>query len=375
MAHPHLIATDPALARCAEALAHRPSPSVYLDTEFDAGRDKTTLCLLQLCDGRESFVIDALKVDLAPLAGALTGEGAEWVLHAGRQDVELLCSALSLREPPVLFDTQIAWALTTPEAGVSLAYIEYRALGVRAGKAHQADDWRRRPLSESQIAYAKRDVEHLPELRRRLGQRLDEHGRLSICHDASREAIWPGAEPRVRLSLSSFRNAWQLDAPSQAALLSLIDLANRSIAAHGGRELPSDGKTWLSIAARLPRRRDELARIKGVPSRFVSQHGDEVVHLVAQAIARSHEGFVPLEPPPYVTTEELLARARLEMVRARACELLSAAPELVLPNRLLERMASALLSGEPLRSLLSHCHGFRLALLSPIWADAITPRW
>jgi acetyl/propionyl-CoA carboxylase alpha subunit len=80
----------------------------------------------------------------------------------------LLMSRLRLDARPRVFDTQVAWALVTAEASVSLAYLVFRVLGLRTTKAHQADDWMRRPLPTNQLAYAACDVAHLPELRARL---------------------------------------------------------------------------------------------------------------------------------------------------------------------------------------------------------------
>jgi len=364
-----LIDTAASLGALAGELAGLSPSTLYLDTEFDAGPRGTTLCLVQLAVGGATFLIDALAVDLRPLAGALGAPGAEWVLHAGRQDVPLLCEKLGLAGPPRVFDTQVAWALTSAEANVALAYIEFCLLGVRAGKGHQADDWRRRPLPAGQLAYAARDVAHLPQIRERLAEKLAERGRLAIAYDASREAVLPPSDAGAPLTLGSFRNAWQLDARGQAALVALLAWAHR-LPPH--EEQPSDTKTWLSLAARLPSSVDDLARIKGVPRRFSEKYGAELVPLLRRAAAEAETGsFVPLEPQPYATHDELEARAWLELVRARACRLLDAAPEVALPNRLVDRMRSALLDRvEPAR-LLDLAPGFRRELLGPVWAQAV----
>src|SRR5690606_36360953 len=140
----------------------------------------------------------------------------EWVLHAGLQDIELLCERLGIAAPEKVFDTQIAWALLGPEASVSLSYLKFRMLGIRAGKPHQADDWLRRPLPESQLRYAASDIEHLPELRQQLGKRAEPQGRLRAIHHASSEVAKPSQELDSELSLASFRNAWQLNRRTQA---------------------------------------------------------------------------------------------------------------------------------------------------------------
>jgi len=118
------------LAELCRAL--RGAEILFLDTEFESNRSGTELCLLQVSDGREVFLVDAIAIrDLTPLAAPFES-GALWVLHAGQQDVMLLGERLKLRTRPRVFDTQIAWSLSTVEHSVSLAYAQFRALGLRA---------------------------------------------------------------------------------------------------------------------------------------------------------------------------------------------------------------------------------------------------
>ena len=192
-----------------------------MDTEFESARGGTTLSLIQIHDGKEVHLVDALRLpSLAALGPALSGAEQEWVLHAGQQDVPLLMDHLGLENLPRLLDTQVAWACCSPEASVSLAYLEMVLLGKRRGKGHQADDWKRRPLPRSQLAYAAEDVASLPALFEQLEGRLKENDRVEIAYQASRELLQPQVEPPRRLRLADFRNAWQLGPGQQARLAS-----------------------------------------------------------------------------------------------------------------------------------------------------------
>src|SRR5690349_6875212 len=111
----HLIETEDALRGLAGELAG--AATLFLDTEFESRREGSELCLVQLSRGAELYVVDALKLpDLSTLRPAF--EGAEWVVHAGQQDVHLLERHAQLTERPRVFDTQIAWALTSVEHSV-----------------------------------------------------------------------------------------------------------------------------------------------------------------------------------------------------------------------------------------------------------------
>src|SRR5262249_54911670 len=127
---------------------------LYIDTEFESSKRGKLLSLIQISRGDEVFVVDALQLpDLSALGRVMFQPGVEWVLHAGLQDVELLLARFEQKSPPALFDTQVAWGLLGPEASVSLAFLQFRVLGIRSSKGYQADDWLRRPLPRAQLEY------------------------------------------------------------------------------------------------------------------------------------------------------------------------------------------------------------------------------
>src|SRR5688500_10311564 len=152
---------------------------VALDTEFM--REKTyraELCLLQVAFDDQAVCIDPLALaDLSPLAPLLAAGPAVKIMHAARQDLEVLLPAVGLVQP--VFDTQIAAALAGFPAQVGYAELARRLLGVELDKAHTRTDWARRPLSAEQQEYALDDVRHLLALRASLLDTLAAKGRLA----------------------------------------------------------------------------------------------------------------------------------------------------------------------------------------------------
>ena len=342
---------------------------LFLDTEFEGNRAGVRLCLVQVSRGERIYLIDVLRLTgTKPLAAVLSDTTPEWVLHSGEQDVSLLVHQLGADVPSRVFDTQVAWGLLSAESSVSLAYLQFRLLGMRLPKAHQADDWKRRPLPPAQLRYAADDITHLPDLLAALDRQAEAHDRAQIVRDASLEMVWPQPQVPVELTLSSFRNAWQLDPRRQAALRFVIDWYNTLSPAQ--RASAPDAKVLLSIASRLPENATQLGRIKGVPRSWCARHGDWLVTELHHAIEQAADAdFVPIDPFPYATFEEVRLDGWLQWVRAEVCARLSVAPELALPARLLKRARDTIRASGDALSLLTHLSSWRRQLVEPAYRE------
>jgi ribonuclease D len=172
-----IVTTSEALAELVSLLDIE--ESVGLDTEFLRERTyRAQLCLVQLSARSDAVCIDPLTLtDLAPLARLLSSHTVSKVMHASRQDIEVLLP-ISGRVWPV-FDTQIASALAGLPPQIGYADLVRRLLGRELPKTHTRTDWSRRPLSSAQIDYALDDVRFLVPLKSQLSERLEKLGRLS----------------------------------------------------------------------------------------------------------------------------------------------------------------------------------------------------
>jgi ribonuclease D len=313
-----------------------------IDTEFDSRADKTTLCLLQLRASDETYVIDSLAIrDLSPLAPALGNPDSTWVLHGAHQDIPLLLSALRIAEVPKLFDTQIAWGLISPEPTTSFAYLTYKLLGRKSSKFHQTDDWTRRPLSESQIAYAAHDVDSLPRMYEILMSRIAQLGRNQVVLDACHEHLCGVPEASDPISLESFRNAWQLEPEGQLVLRDLINWYNGLSQSERSRTI--EAKLLWSLANRLPQTPEALRQVRGMP-RLHSAQQERILSIVRNSLQNPLGATHLIEPPPYATFERLELDAWLEYVRTMACSKAQVSKELVLAGRRLRQLREALLT-------------------------------
>ena len=177
-----LISEKSALAGACAAYAA--SPRIALDTEFLRERTYLAeLALVQIADRHALSLIDPLAgTDLSPLAALLTDPAVTKVVHAARQDLEVLMPLTGVPAAPVL-DTQIAAALLGLAPQIGYADLVERVLGVELAKGGAGGnlartDWTRRPLSDAQLEYAADDVRHLLDVADHVEAQLTTRGRL-----------------------------------------------------------------------------------------------------------------------------------------------------------------------------------------------------
>jgi ribonuclease D len=215
-----LIESPQQLQRLGEAL--RDVQRLAIDTEFVSEYSyRAQLCLLQLAwptaqqRGVHLAVIDAHSAgDLTPLWHLLAEAGRETVVHSGREEM-LFCHRAIGRWPARVFDVQIAAGLVGYEYPASYASLVSKVLGVAASKGETRTDWRRRPLSPHQLAYALDDVRYLLPLSDKLRNRLKRLGRLAWLEEETGHWL---AQLEVNLPRHRWRNVPRIGSLSRREL-------------------------------------------------------------------------------------------------------------------------------------------------------------
>ena len=305
-----MIDTAAALTDYAASIA--PAPAIALDTEFM--REKTyraELCLLQLAREAEAVCVDPLALpDLAPLAPVLTASRTVKVMHAARQDLEVLLPAVGLVQP--VFDTQIAAGLAGFPAQIGYAELARRLLAVELDKAHTRTDWTRRPLSADQQEYALDDVRHLLALRASLLEQLGARGRigwleedLAALANADALRVAPDDAWKKVKGLPTLDPARQRLAQSLAAWRE-----RRAIERNRPRGWILDDAGLREIVLRLPRTHQALGALAEVQESVVRKCGEELLALVREADIA--------DPPPPLPRRERPDPAQLATVRRLA---------------------------------------------------------
>jgi DNA polymerase-1 len=150
------------LAEELEAL--KTTPFVYLDIETTAQEDftKSKIRLVQLGDDKTTIVVDLFECpDCAELLKDFLN-GKAWVGHNLKFDIKHLYHFYGI-EPVTTFDTYIASILLGNERNSLQAVVE-KYLGEYLDKTEQLSNWGATTLSDTQLAYAAKDVEILRRL-------------------------------------------------------------------------------------------------------------------------------------------------------------------------------------------------------------------
>lgn len=321
-----------------------------LDTEFM--RERTyyaQLCLVQLASDTDSYLVDPLAgLDLGTLYQLLADRGKLKILHAARQDLEILHQAGGQLTGPI-FDTQVAAAFLGYPPQVGYAELVARQLGHSIDKGQTRTDWSRRPLTPAQLAYAADDVHHLLEL----------HDELSVALKHKDRAEWVPEETTAFEDPALYRTepseAWRrlkglrrLDAAQQAAARALAGWREeRAIASDKPRGWILPDAALYAIATAAPRTAEQLAAVPELPPSVARKRGEELLALLERA--GSEPSGQALEPPPGKPTpeENRLIGRMMEAVREQAGHL-GISPEVLATRRDVEALARGSRDGSPL---------------------------
>jgi ribonuclease D len=337
--------------RSAEALSGFVSslaggPAIGLDTESDSLHHyREKVCLIQIAsrDGRAALVDTLAFRDLSPLAPLMAERSVEKVLHGADYDVATLKRDFGFAFAGI-FDTMIAARfLGLPALG--LAAVAQSELGVTLSKARQRDDWSRRPLSPEQMAYALADVRHLVELKDRLEARLRAAGRLEwVLEECEAVAALPPLERRSDPEAWLVRGAHGLAPRALAALRELHAWRERRAEATDTPAFKVLGnEPLLRLAEGRPRTEGELRGTPGVSHRLRPVLGELLAAIRrAEAMPESELPRLRRPPPrPQVPEDERRRAERLRAWRAERATALGLDVSVVLPQRLIDRLAAA----------------------------------
>jgi ribonuclease D len=344
MAAPWIRTADELAALCGRLQG---ASALALDSESDSLHHyKEKVCLVQMATDRgEAVLLDPLLLrDLRALAPVLADPAVTKVLHGADYDVTTLKRDFGFAFAS-LFDTMIAARfLGLPEIG--LQAVVRAELGVALSKDSQKDDWSVRPLLPRQEAYALADVQHLLALHARLADKLEALSRLDwvLEESAAVAELPPARRERDPEAWQAVKGARRLRPRALAVLRELFAWREQTAEA---RDLPAfkvlGTEPLLELAEKAPGSPAALRAVRGLPPRVRDQPVG-LLDAVARALALPERDLprLPRLPPRPGTTEPQKRReAALKAWRTAEAQRLAVDVSVVLPQRLIDKLAVA----------------------------------
>lgn len=317
----------------------RSAPWIALDTEFmRVSTYRARLCLIQLATPDLVACVDPLTLaDLTPLLDLLYLPTSIKVLHAARQDLEVLADICGAPPRPI-FDTQIAASLLGYDDQIGYSTLVEKITAHKLDKVEARTDWAARPLSAAQHRYAEDDVRYLRDVYIATRTRLQELGRED----------WLAQECTALTNPALYRNdpddAWRrlgggatLTPPQQSVLVALAIWREREAQQ---RDTP---RGWvvpdpvlIELARRQPDSEAALSQIDEIKPAIVRRDGLALLRLIKDAQTQPAKQYWDvvdrLNPSQSALIKHLSA---IVHARASAAKI---SPALVAPRRELVRL-------------------------------------
>ncbi len=316
--------------------------ALALDLEADSMHHyREKVCLLQLSNRRENWLIDPLQVtDLTPLGTLLAQPGLLTVLHGGDYDIRSLHRDFGIVVQQ-MFDTMVA-AQFTGATEFGLAALLREHFSIELDKRFQKADWSKRPLTPEMANYAAHDTAHLLELADQLKTRLGQLGRTAWV--AEECALLVGNRVTEKGNGPLFLNckgAGKLRPRNLAvleALLQFRDQQAREVDRPAFKIIPAEA--LLKIAEIIPASVRDMNGITGLTPRLLGKYGEQLLESIRQGLAVAETNLPRFprgkgEPNPGIKARI----ARLKQWREGISSRMELASGLLAPNWLLERIA------------------------------------
>jgi ribonuclease D len=292
--NPATLVDDP--AGLAEAVGHLEEHDVIaFDTEF-IGEETyyPRLCLVQVGSRERVYLIDPFAVeDLTPLLEVIASPDRATLVHAGRQDLQILARMLG-RPARHVIDTQILAGLAGLPWPCSLSKSVRCAIKAPMPSGMTFTAWDARPLSARQLRYAADDVRYLPLLHGYLVARVASFGHehwAAEAFAAFEDPSWHHTDlSSQRRKIEGTRRFKPIERRVLRNLVVARDEIARAENTPPRAAIPDNA--LLALTRDRPADASRIASVRGLPRPIAGRHGDRLV----QAIAEAQGDTSPLEP-------------------------------------------------------------------------------
>jgi ribonuclease D len=235
------------------------------------------VCLIQVGDGDQEWIVDPLAVDVRPLGPLLADGSRVKIFHDAEYDIRQLKSDYGFAFSG-LFDTRAACALTGVKAP-GLASVLGERFDVKVSKKHQRADWTRRPLPHDMLAYAQLDVAYLVQLRELLADDLEAVSRAPMLETehARLEVLEAAPDPYQDDGYVKIKGSGKIPGDVRRRLRELYIERNRVARERDRAPFRTlNDQALLSIALDPPDSREDLLKHNGITHRSIRNVGEAI---------------------------------------------------------------------------------------------------
>jgi ribonuclease D len=326
----------------------REQTRIGVDTEF--AREKTffsELCLIQIATPDMIYCADPMGLDgrhddrAKAIWRALTSPA--WILHSGRQDLEVIYQTVDV-VPDEVFDTQVAAALLGYQPQIGYGNLVKELFDTELAKSHTRADWTQRPLPGELIEYAAEDVEYLLPAYTALSERLDQLGRLHWAIEDSMDLLDLSLYANdATQAINRVKGARNLRGSARSAAADLAAWREReALQRNRPRQWIMRDSVLLDIAVNRPDSKQQLGDTPGLAARTAARAGDQLLGILADADKEDND----YEPPQKPNERQKAVLKKMQKQVSDTAEELGLATEVIAPKK---ELSAALLGDRELR--------------------------
>lgn len=297
---------------------------------------ESELCLVQITGGDKNYLIDPLgSLSLDALAPLFADPLIVKVMHTASSDITELRRAHPFAIMN-LFDVMVGGRMLGFES-CSLVSLVRHYTGESLEKTEQKSNWKKRPLSASQMQYASRDTIYLEEIYTKMKPEVEKMGFLE---EFEQEMMRIGKEsyPAVRVydpdHWKSVPGSLQLSPRGRGFLKAILEMREERARKENIAPFRLAGnETLLRMAIRMP---DTLAELReaGLHPEFVRKDGERILTLRHTTTDIQNADARKEKRPPQDPLLGALKGWRKELAEYRGFE-----TSMILSNRQLELIA------------------------------------
>lgn len=354
--------------------AIREAGIVAMDTEFVSENTyQPELCLLQLAVPDRLIVVDPLAVpDLSDWWRIMADDRVTVVAHAARQEVRF-CLDFTGSRPGRLWDVQIAEGLRTRSFPLNHERLVSRVLGKKVPGTQSRTDWKRRPLTDRQVDYARDDVRFLLGIHAKQVESLGSQGRQEWAVSEFARMIDEVEAERSEESWWRLSGLNKLDRTSLAVARALYGWRNRcaeELDQPVRRVLRDD--LLIDLSKRQPQSGEDVLATRDMNRRNFRRHVDAVAATIREALALPEDEYPerPRRGGELHDDEHVLGQL-LAMALANRCAELNVATSLVGTSAELKRLIRWHVYGERDGGTPRLCTGWRAEVCGNLLTDVL----